>query len=126
MLDLKKLKALELPKKTISVNILGDDQEIEIQSLGDECAIRVSAIAGDSKIGDDERELKIRREILKSGVVGISDDDISVLMDKAAAVVTEIIIAIRDLTSEYTKIRNVTRKELEKNSDPAVSDSVSA
>lgn len=126
MLDLKKLKALELPKKTISVNILGDDQEIEIQALGDECAIRVGAIAGDSKIGDDERELKIRREILKSGVVGISDDDISVLMDKAAAVVTEIIIAIRDLTGEYTKIRNVTRKELEKNSDPAVSDSVSA
>lgn len=123
MLDLKKLKALELPKKQISVEILGDEQELEIQALDDETAIKIAAIAGSDEIGEDEKELRARREMLRGGVVGISDDDIDLLMKKAAAVVTKIMIEIRDLTAEYGKSRNVTRGEVEKNSAPAVSDS---
>lgn len=53
----------------------------------------------------------------------ISDDDIDLLMKKAAAVVTKIMVEIRDLTAEYGKARNVTRGEVEKNYAPAVSDS---
>lgn len=125
MLDLKKLKALELPKKQISVEILGDEQKLEIQALDDETAIKIAAIAGSDGIGEDEKELRARREMLRGGVVGISDDDIDLLMKKAAAVVTKIMLEIRDLTAEYGKARNVTRGEVEKNSAPAVSDSVS-
>lgn len=125
MLDLKKLKALELPKKEITVEILGDEQKLEVQALDDETAIKIAAIAGSDGIGEDEKELRARREMLRGGVVGISDDDIDLLMKKAAAVVTKIMIEIRDLTAEYGKSRNVTRGEVEKNSAPAVSDSVS-
>lgn len=125
MLDLKKLKALELPKKQITVEILGDEQKLEIQALNDETAIRIAAIAGSDGIGDDEKEVRARREMLRGGVVGISDDDIDLLMKKAASVVTKIMMEIRDLTAEYGKARNATREEVEKNSDPAASDSVS-
>lgn len=123
MLDLKKLKALELPKKEISVEILGDEQKLEVQALDDETAIKIAAIAGSDGIGEDEKELRARREMLRGGVVGISDDDIDLLMKKAAAVVTKIMLEIRDLTAEYGKARNVTRGEVEKNSVPAASDS---
>lgn len=126
MLDLKKLKALELPKKQITVEILGDEQKLEIQSLDDETAIKIAAIAGSDGIGEDEKELRARREMLRGGVVGISDDDIDLLMKKAAAVVTKIMLEIRDLTAEYGKARNVTLGEVEKNSDPAVSGSANA
>lgn len=125
MLDLKKLKALELPKKQITVEILGDEQKLEVQALNDETAIRIAAIAGSDGIGDDEKEVRARREMLRGGVVGISDDDIDLLMKKAASVVTKIMVEIRDLTAEYGKARNATREEVEKNSDPAASDSVS-
>ena len=123
MLDLKKLKALELPKKEITVEILGDEQNLEVQALDDETAIKIAAIAGSDGIGEDEKELRARREMLRSGVVGISDDDIDLLMKKAAAVVTKIMIEIRDLTAEYGNSRNVNRGEVEKNSVPAASDS---
>ena len=123
MLDLSKLKALELPKKEITVEILGDEQNLEVQALDDETAIKIAAIAS-ADISEDEKELRARREMLRGGVVGISDDDIDLLMKKAAAVVTKIMIEIRDLTAEYGKARNVTLGEVEKNSSPAVSDSV--
>ena len=123
MLDLKKLKALELPKKEITVEILGDEQKLEVQALDDETAIKIAAIAGSDGIGEDEKELRARREMLRGGVVGISDNDIDLLMKKAAAVVTKIMLEIRDLTAEYGKSRNVIRGEVEKNYAPAVSDS---
>ena len=123
MLDLSKLKALELPKKEITVEILGDEQNLEVQALDDETAIKIAAIAS-ADISEDEKELRARREMLRGGVVGISDDDIDLLMKKAAAVVTKIMIEIRDLTAEYGKARNVTLGEVEKNSAPAASDSV--
>lgn len=125
MLDLKKLKALELPKKEIAVEILGEEQKLEVQALDDETAIKIAAIASSDGIGEDEKELCARREMLRGGVVGISDDDIDLLMKKAAAVVTKIMLEIRDLTAEYGNARNVTRGEVEKNSGPAASDSVS-
>lgn len=125
MLDLKKLKALELPKKEITVEILGDEQKLEVQALDDETAIKIAAIAS-ADISEDEKELRARREMLRGGVVGISDDDIDLLMKKAASVVTKIMMEIRDLTAEYGKARNATREEVEKNSDPAASDSVNA
>lgn len=124
MLDLKKLKALELPKKEIAVEILGEEQKLEVQALDDETAIKIAAIAGSDGLGEDEKELRARREMLRGGVVGISDDDIDLLMKKAAAVVTKIMLEIRDLTAEYGKARNVTRGEVKKNSAPAASDSV--
>ena len=115
MLDLKKLKALELPKKEITVEILGDEQKLEVQALDDETAIKIAAIANSSTTTDEDREVKIRREILRNGVVGISDDDVDVIMKKAAQAATEIMIGIRDLTTEYGESRNATREEIKKN-----------
>nr|DAM90908.1 MAG TPA: hypothetical protein [Caudoviricetes sp.] len=122
MLDLKKLRALELPKKQISVEILGDEQKLEIQALDDETAIKIAAIANSATTTDEDREVKIRREILRNGVVGISDDDVDIIMKKAAAVATEIMVGIRDLTTEYGESRNATRDEIKKKSNPATSE----
>lgn len=119
MLDLSKLKALELPKKEIEVEILGEVQKVEISALDDESAVRIAAIHETGSIPEDEREIRIRKEILKAGVPGISDDEINVLMTKAGAVVTNIMVEIRDLTAEYAKSRSEARSEIEKNSDPA-------
>lgn len=119
MLDLSKLKALELPKKEITVEILGEEQKLEVQALDDETAVRIAAIHETGSIPEDEREIRIRKEILKAGVPGITDDEISVLMTKAGAVVTNIMVEIRDLTAEYAKSRSEARSEIEKNSDPA-------
>lgn len=119
MLDLSKLKALELPKKEIEVEILGEVQKVEISALDDESAVRIAAIHETGSIPEDEREIRIRKEILKAGVPGITDDEISVLMTKAGAVVTNIMVEIRDLTAEYAKSRSDARSEIEKNSEPA-------
>lgn len=119
MLDLSKLKALELPKKEIEVEILGDVQKVEISALDDESAVRIAAIHETGSIPEDEREIRIRKEILKAGVPGITDDEINVLMTKAGSVVTNIMVEIRDLTAEYAKSRSEARSEIEKNSDPA-------
>lgn len=119
MLDLSKLKALELPKKEIEVEILGEVQKVEISALDDESAVRIAAIHETGSIPEDEREIRIRKEILKAGVPGISDDEINVLMTKAGSVVTNIMVEIRDLTAEYAKSRSDTRSEIEKNSEPA-------
>lgn len=119
MLDLSKLKALELPKKEIEVEILGEVQKVEISALDDESAVRIAAIHETGSIPEDEREIRIRKEILKAGVPGISDDEINVLMTKAGSVVTNIMVEIRDLTAEYAKSRSEARSEIEKNSEPA-------
>lgn len=119
MLDLSKLKALELPKKEIEVEILGEVQKVEISALDDESAVRIAAIHETGSIPEDEREIRIRKEILKAGVPGISDDEINVLMTKAGSLVTNIMVEIRDLTAEYAKSRSEARSEIEKNSDPA-------
>lgn len=126
MLDLSKLKALELPKKEIEVEILGEVQKVEISALDDESAVRIAAIHETGSIPEDEREIRIRKEILKAGVPGISDDEISVLMTKAGSVVTNIMVEIRDLTAEYAKSRSEARSEIEKNSDPAEKVNVNA
>lgn len=126
MLDLSKLKALELPKKEIAIEILGEVQKVEISALDDESAVRIAAIHETGSIPEDEREIRIRKEILKAGVPGITDDEISVLMTKAGAVVTNIMVEIRDLTAEYAKSRSEARSEIEKNSDPAEKANVNA
>ena len=64
MLDLKKLKALELPKKEITVEILGDEQKLEVQALDDETAIKIAAIAGSEGIGEDEKELRAMGQLV--------------------------------------------------------------
>lgn len=121
MLDLKKLKALELPKKEIEIEILGDTQKVEIQALDDESALRIAGISSNTSLPDGEREIQIRREILKNGIPGITNDDIDVLAKRAGVISIELMTAIRDLTVEYNDVRNNARKEAKKKSAKAAS-----
>lgn len=122
MLDLTKLAALELPQKEIEVEILGEKQNLKIQALDDESAIRINAIIGAENIPVDEKELKIRRDILRYGVPDITEEQISLLMAKAATSVAQIMLAIRDLTAEYGTLRNSFREQAEKNSGKEAAD----
>lgn len=114
MLDLTKLAALELPQKEIEVEILGEKQNLKIQALDDESAIRINAIIGAENIPVEEKELKIRRDILRYGVPDITEEQISLLMTKAATSVAQIMLAIRDITAEYGTSRNSLREQAEK------------
>lgn len=124
MLDLKKLKALELPKQEVEVEILGEKQTVEVQSLDDETAILVASLAVDKTIGDGEREIRIRKEVLKSGVIGITDDDVDLLLKRGAIPANTLITSIRDLTVKYADVRKQAKEEIKKKSVPASSDSV--
>jgi len=122
MLDLTKLAALELPQKEIEVEILGEKQNLKIQALDDESAIRINAIIGAENIPVEEKELKIRRDILRYGVPDITEEQISLLMTKAATSVAQIMLAIRDITAEYGTSRNSLREQAEKNSGKEAAD----
>ena len=122
MLDLTKLAALELPQKEIEVEILGEKQNLKIQALDDESAIRINAIIGAENIPVEEKELKIRRDILRYGVPDITEEQISLLMTKAATSVAQIMLAIRDITAEYGTPRNSLREQAEKNSGKEAAD----
>ena len=118
-IDLSKLKALELPKKEIEIDILGEKQKITVQAVDDKTAIKIASIGNATNIPDEERELKIRGLVLKSGVPGISDEEIELLMEKGAAVVTQICAEVSELSKEFNEARSLEKKEAEKNSEAA-------
>lgn len=83
----------------------------------------MAALANDTSVHDGEREIRIRREILKNGIPGITDDDIDILAKKAGMVSIEVMTAIRDLTVEYNESRIRTADEAKKKSKAAPSPS---
>lgn len=114
MLDLTKLKALELPTKTVEVTVLGEKQSVTVSALDDEAALRIASAAGDESMTEAEREIAVRRDILRLGVPGITGDDIDLLMRRAGNTVAEIIIHVRELTTEYAAARSAAAGDAEK------------
>lgn len=114
-IDLSKLRALELPRKEIEVDILGDKQIMSVRALDDEAAIRISVIAQNKDIPAEDLPVKIQREVLSNGAPDLSADDVELLLKMAFPTVMEIATEIRDLTAEYGKKRNDAKEQAEKN-----------
>lgn len=112
MLDLSKLEALKLPEKEIEVQVMDETQKVKIRALDDETAIRVATIA---QIPDKNMDLEARREVIRHGVVGITDKQLDILMSSGASIVSDLLVEIRDLTKEFSDERKQIRERAEKN-----------
>lgn len=112
MLDLSKLEALKLPEKEIEVQVMDETQKVKIRALDDETAIRVATIA---QIPDKNMDLEVRREVIRHGVVGITDKQLDILMSSGAPIVSDLLVEIRDLTKEFSDERKQIRERAEKN-----------
>lgn len=116
-LDLSKLAVLELPSKTININICGEEQSVEVRALDDECSLKIIGISADDKLSDGEKQLAIRRIVLKNSVLPpLTEEEIDLLMRKAASGVTELYVAASKLTQEFGEARRKVAADAKKNS----------
>jgi hypothetical protein len=115
MIDLSKLKALELPKEEIEIEILGETQKTVITALPMTLAVKVSNIA--TIRGDDPNlTTDVLREVLKAGAKELSAEDIDLLLEFAYPAAAEIAAKIRDLTKKFNEQKFEKKSEIEKNS----------
>lgn len=111
-IDLSKLKALELPKKEIEIDILGEKQKITVSAHSDDLLMSVSDIRDNFK---EDAEYRCRKLFLTSCVEGMTEENADILLKKCLSVSTIIMDAIFDLTEEFDKARKEKTKEAEKN-----------
>lgn len=114
MIDLSKLRALEIPQKEIKVTLAGVEQCITIQALNDEVSMQIALITEKKDISPEDM-LKAQHLILSSGIVGISNDDVALLCQKALPTAMQLVNEIKDLTMEFARIRQTTADEAKKN-----------
>lgn len=109
-IDLSKLKALELPSKTITAEVLGEPQNVTIKAYGDDVSLRMADITANYP---DDGELRIRQLLLVE-CAGMDEDSalLYIRMDGkgSAAVLREIF----KLTDEFDKKRAEAREAAKK------------
>ena len=113
-LDLSKLSALELPSKEIEVEILGENQTVKISALDDEVSLRILSINSSDDIAEDNKQVQIRRIALEHGTA-LTEEEITMLMRKAASAANFIFVSISQLTKEFSAARQKIREEAKKN-----------
>ena len=125
MIDLSKLKALELPTKEIDVEVLGEKQKTVVQSLPDHVAVKIMAM---QELNGNNPELThlVIREILLTGAKELTTDDVDLLVVHDFAAAAKIAAAIRDLTSQHRKAMDELRETARKNLQAAGLESVKA
>ena len=112
MIDLKKIKAKELPKKTITVNILGTKQEQEITVLTGENRLKSWALDFDSN--PEESALKRVKICLIAGAnLPSADAETLIRLDWDAAV--KIAGDVLALTREFDDAVAAEKTAAEKN-----------
>ena len=112
MLDLSKLKALELPKKEVEVEILGELQKVEVSAFGDDIYLELSDIK-DSNPTNCEY---LSRKILLNKCAGLSDDDAKILLSKDGRAATKILTEIFEITDAFDAERKKIRENAKKKS----------
>ncbi len=114
MLDLTKLKALELPTKEIEVEILGEKQTVKITCPGEDLAAAVStmyAVRGD----DGTLSVDVIKMFLAAALPDVDAEDIAVITKRDFKSATIIAAAARDLLTEFMKAKKKCHEETEKN-----------
>lgn len=123
MIDLSKLKALELPTKEIDVEVLGEKQTTVVQSLPDHVAVKIMSM---QELNGTNPELTsmVIREILLTGAKELTPEDVDLLVVHDFAAAAKIAAAIRDLTAQHRKAMDEQRETARKNSQTADMESV--
>lgn len=118
MIDLTKLKALELPTEEIEIEILGEKQKITISAMGDDISLDFRDIRKENEI----YEVKQRKYVLVR-CAGFTEDQADILCARAGEVAAVIIGRILDLTDKFDKEREkITEEAKKKVSAVAVTD----
>jgi hypothetical protein len=116
MLDLSKLKALELPTEEIEIEILGEKQSITITCPPDTVAVE---IAEKAQMNSADTPIEIIKTILIAGMPDVSKEDIAIWLEKDFKSAAEAAAKVRDLMGKFAKLKEEKRKEIEKNSSAA-------
>ena len=112
-IDLSKIKARELPKKTVKVNILGTEQEQEITVLTGENRIRTWSL--DFSVNADESTVKRVKICLEAGAK-LPEKDVDLLIkldwDAAVQLAGEVLACTREFDGEITAAKAAAEKNL--------------
>lgn len=122
MLDLTKLKALELPSAEVEVEILGETQTVKVTAPNDEIAAKLCDIGTDEKRSDTQVTIDIARLLLGSCVPDLTAEDAELLLTRAlTTAVFPIVAKVRDLRLEFAKAKTEAAEKAKKKSEPATS-----
>lgn len=109
-LNLARLRAVELPKKDIDVEILGEKQSLTISAIPDSGYLDFVSIRDNAP---EKAESRIRMWILEN-CAGMTAEDAALLMARdgksAAAIVGEVFV----LSDEFVKAQEAARAEAKK------------
>lgn len=121
MIDLTKLKALELPTKEIEVEIMGEKQTLKIVCPSERTQSAIAGIAANN-IDSPELSSKILDKLLEAGAPELSAEDRELLLDRSYKTAGEIAEQIRKLITEFAESRKKLISEVKKNSKTPTAD----
>lgn len=113
-IDLTKLKALALPSKEITVDLLGEPQTLTITAFGDEVSLNMADIWDNFK---SDGTVRVRTMLLQN-CAGLSAEDASLLLARDGAAASKILNEIFALTDEFEQKRREVREAAKKKSNP--------
>ena len=122
MLDLSKLKALELPKKEIEVEILGEPQKVEISAFGDDIYLELADIKDTNPTNSEY----LSRKLLLVKCAGLTEDDAKILLSKDGKAATKILSAIFEITDAFDSERKKIRENAKKKSEQSALENTKA
>lgn len=103
MLDLTKLKSLELPTAIVDIEIMGEKQAVKVTAPSDETALTIAELATLDLQGT-ALTLAIAKVILSDCCADITAEDADTLREKAfASAVMPIMAKARELRIEFEK-----------------------
>lgn len=115
MIDLTKLKALELPTKEIEVEILGEKQTVKIVCPGEDTSALVSSLYDIHGDGDPELSILVIKAFIKASLPDMSIEDIDLIVKRDFKAAATIAAAGRDLFTEFLETKKTIRGKIEKN-----------
>lgn len=122
MLDLKKLKALEMPSEDVEVDILGEKQTVKVNAPNDEVAAILYGVGTEKRKSDSEITIAVARVVLATCVEDITKEDAELLLARAlTTAVLPIVAKARDLRIQFDKAKAEAAKSAEKKSGQAIS-----
>lgn len=122
MLDLTKLKALEMPSGEVEVKILGEKQIVKVTAPDDATAAKLYDIGTAEGKGGAEITVEVARLVLNTCVPGLAAEDAELLISRAlSSAAVPIIAKARDLRIEFDKAKAEAAEEAKKKSEQASS-----
>lgn len=114
-IDLTKLKALELPSKEITAEVMGEEQKLTIHAYGDDVSLNMADIVENYP---SDSELRIRQMLLVK-CAGMTDEEAALYISRDGKGAAGVIREIFALTGEFDKSRKAERDKAKKKSAPA-------